>query len=249
MEVIALEKVSAGYGGPGLALEEVSFTVQAGEFLALVGPNGGGKSTLLKILLALLKPLSGQVRVLGQSPLQARRRVGYLPQRVNIDPAFPLNTLELVSMGCLGLKLPARAKAGKAVAALEQVDLSQELYRPLAELSGGQRQRALIARALVSEPEILLLDEPAASLDPSAEQSFFDLLATLNRQGITILVVSHDLSFVSPYVEKVVCVKRQVMVHPVGELAPETISHLYGRPMRPVLHHLNGHQDNAVIES
>jgi zinc transport system ATP-binding protein len=241
MEVIELKNVSAGYSPGCPVLDRVSFTVRQGEFLALVGPNGGGKSTLLKILLALLKPWQGQVRVLGQTPLQARRLVGYLPQQVNIDPDFPLNTLELVSMGCLGLKMPGRDKARRAAAALEQVNLSRESRCLLSELSGGQKQRALIARALVADPEILLLDEPAASLDPSAEQSFFDLLAHLNRQGITILVVSHDLSFVSPYVEKVVCVRFQVMVHPVGDLAPEMISHLYGQPMRPVLHHLHDH--------
>jgi zinc transport system ATP-binding protein len=245
MSAIEMKNVSAGYKAGAPVLEDVSFTVRAGEFLALVEPNGGGKSTLLKILLALLKPWQGQVRILGRPPGQARRAVGYLPQRVNIDPAFPLNILELVGMGCLGLRLPARVRKQKAATALEQVGLSQQSRSPLAELSGGQRQRALIARALVAEPEILLLDEPTASLDPGAEQSFFDLLAQLNRQGITILLVSHDLSFVSPYVEKVVCVKRQVMVHPVGDLAPETISHLYGQPMRPVLHHVNGGQGHG----
>ncbi|MDR1396232.1 MAG: metal ABC transporter ATP-binding protein [Desulfarculales bacterium] len=246
MQAIELRNVSAGYSENTLVLDNISFTVQKGEFLALVGPNGGGKSTLLKILLALLKPWRGEALVLGQSPLKARRRVGYLPQQVNIDPDFPLTIPELVTMGCLGLKLSAAARRERAQAALEQVGLGGENRKRLGELSGGQRQKALIARALAAEPEILLLDEPTAGLDPKAEREFFDLLALLHGQGLTILVVSHDLSFVSPYVGKVVCVKCQVMVHPVGELAPEIISHLYGRPMRPVLHHISGQAHGAA---
>lgn len=241
VQAIELRNVSTGYRENSLVLDNISFSVQKGEFLALVGPNGGGKSTLLKILLGLLNPWRGEVLVLGQPPLLARRRVGYLPQQVSIDPDFPLNIMELVAMGCLGLNFSAAARRKRAAAALEQVSLSRESRRRLSELSGGQRQRALIARALAAEPEILFLDEPAAGLDPKAEQEFFDLLALLNGKGLTILVVSHDLSFVSSYVGKVVCVKCQVMVHPVGELAPEIISRLYGRPMRPVLHHISGH--------
>ena len=240
--VIELENVDAAYNGH-LVLDNISFSVHPGEFLAIVGPNGGGKSTLLKILLALHKPVRGQVRVLGKSPLEARSQVGYLPQKVHIDPAFPLNVRELVGMGCLGLKISAKQRKQLVQAALEWVDMGAKAQQRFAELSGGQRQRALIARALVTYPRILLLDEPTASLDPVAEQDIFDLLGRLNKKGLSILVVSHDLSFVYSYVEKVVCVKCQVMVHPVGDMVPDTISHLYGRPMRPVLHHIESHDN------
>jgi zinc transport system ATP-binding protein len=220
-------------------LQNVNITVEQGQFLAIVGPNGGGKTTLLKLLLNLLHPQQGQIQILGNAPAKARRLVGYLPQQINLDPAFPASILDLVLMGALGAGMARAQKYSSAYRALQLVGLRGMEHCNMAELSGGQRQKALIARALAANPQILCLDEPAAGLDPRAEQDFFDLLAALKREGLTILVVSHDLSFVSPYVERVICVNRAVEIHPVGDMAPDRVSHLYGKPMRRILHNIN----------
>jgi zinc transport system ATP-binding protein len=235
---ISLQNVCFSYNQQGQppVLQDVNITVEQGEFLAVVGPNGGGKTTLLKLLLALLHPRQGQIQILGCAPAKARRMMGYLPQQVNLDPAFPASILDLVLMGALGAGLTRAQKRSRACRALQLVGLRGMEHHNMAELSGGQKQKALIARALAANPQILCLDEPAASLDPRAELDLFDLLAALNRTGLTILVVSHDLSFVSPYVERVVCVNRAVEIHPAGEMAADTVSHLYGKPMRRILH-------------
>ena len=237
VNVLNMRQVSFGYPQHQV-FSDINFHVHGGEFLAIVGPNGGGKTTLLKLLLGLARPQQGEILVLGQPASKARGGIGYLPQQSHLDPAFPLIVLDLVMMGCLGSgfkrsQCPSVARRALALVGMEGLE-KQKIF----DLSGGQRQRVLIARALVANPQILLLDEPTASLDPKAEQDFFDLLAELNQKGITIMVVSHDLSFVSPYVQRVVCVNHNVVVHPVGDMVPEIISHLYGQPMRPILHHI-----------
>ena len=236
--LIQLENVSFAYNGKHTILENVSLHVHAGEFQAVVGPNGGGKTTLLKLILGLLTPQAGEIKVLGTAPIKARAKLGYMPQQSRLDPAFPVLVQDLVKMGCLGSSIPKNQQDQAALNALAWVGLSGLEKCNVSALSGGQLKRALIARALVAQPRMLILDEPTANLDPKAEQEFFDLLSQLNQNGMTIVVVSHDLSFVSPYVQRVVCVNQQVVVHPVGDMAPEVISHLYGQPMRPILHHL-----------
>lgn len=235
--IIDMQNVSFSYGQRPL-FNRVALHVHQGEFLAVVGPNGGGKSTLLKLLLGLLRPSQGRILLLGQAPVEARAAVGYLSQQSHLDPAFPLSVLDLVMMGCLGAGLSGAACRRNALAALGSVGLNGLEKQKVFDLSGGQRQRVLIARALVANPQVLFLDEPTTSLDPKAEQELFDLLERLNQAGLTILVVSHDLSFVSPYVQRVICINHDLAVHPVGEMAPDVINHLYGQPMRPILHHL-----------
>ena len=239
-KIINVADVSFAYRNKPV-LENVQFSVQTGEFLTIVGPNGGGKTTLAKLLLGLLEPQKGFIEVLGKRISACQ--IGYLPQEINLDRSFPISTLEMVLLGRLGISKHfikfSLAEKTRAREVLSWVGLSDMLKVPVFKLSGGQLQRALIARALVSDPKILLLDEPVSHLDPTQEKSFFDLLAELNRLGLTILVISHDLSFVSPYVERVICVNREVEVHPVGDMVPELINHLYGQPMRPILHHLS----------
>ncbi len=210
-----------------------------GDFASVIGPNGGGKTTLLKLILGLLTPREGQVRVLGVSPEAARARVGYMPQHVRLDPQFPIDALGVVLLGRLrpGRILWAATPADRraALSALDDVGLADCARRPFAQLSGGQQRRVLIARALACEPELLLLDEPTANLDVEVEEQLYELLVDLNRR-LTIVLVSHDLGFVSKYVKTGVCVNRGVHTHTSRELTGEVIRRLFGREVRLVQH-------------
>lgn len=240
--VIQMHDVSFSYDGQ-TALEDATLSIGQRDFVSVVGPNGGGKTTLLKLVLGLLLPQKGTVRVFGLPPREARHRIGYLPQAVVVDLKFPVNVMDVVLMGCLS---PSRwagrfRRADKAAAeqALRDVNLLDLRSRPFSSLSGGQRQRALIARALAGAPELLLMDEPTASLDLAAEQELYDLLKDLNER-LTIVMVSHDIGFVSQVVKTVVCVKRRVAVHPTsevgGEISTAIIQEIYGGEMRLIRH-------------
>jgi len=236
--VVAIRDLWFSYDGTAV-LEDVNLTIEARDFVSIVGPNGGGKTTLVKLMLGLLEPGRGTIRVLGGTPAQARPRMGYLPQNVEVDPRFPVSVLDVVLMGRLGRKRQAgsRRRADRAAAdrALEEVDLSGLRGRAFSALSGGQRQRTLIARALVAEPELLLMDEPASHLDIAMEEGLYALLKGLNER-LTVVVVSHDLGFVSQFVKRVVCVKRRVVVHPTSEITGEMIRGIYGGDVRMVRH-------------
>jgi zinc transport system ATP-binding protein len=221
---IALEGVDFSYGRARV-LHHVDLEVPAGSFTAVIGPNGGGKSTLLKVALGLLQPDRGRVRLLGETPARARRRVGYLPQSSLLDPEFPITARETVSHGRLGRGLmvgPFRRRDREAaLAALAETGCADLADRPLARLSGGQRQRVLIARALATEPELLVLDEPAAGLDPESQTDLYDLLSELARR-LTVVVVSHQVSLVSRHVQQVVCVHDGHLHLPgTTEIGPE----------------------------
>jgi zinc transport system ATP-binding protein len=174
----------------------------------MVGPNGGGKTTLLRLILGLLTPTRGTVRVFGQPPALVRRRIGYMPQHAQLDPQFPVRALDVVMMSCLrpGRFGPfGRADKRRALAALDEVGLTDLARRPFAALSGGQRQRVLIARALACEPELLLLDEPTANLDPRARRQLLSLLPTLPQ---TQLIATHDLEAVAELCPRVLLLDR-----------------------------------------
>ena len=236
---IGLRDVRASYGGPPV-LERVNLSVAARDFVAVIGPNGGGKTTLLRLALGLLHPEAGEVTVLGQPPERACRRVGYVPQEAAHDAQFPATVDEVVLMGRLG-RAPAlgpyrQHDRDHAHKALDKVGLGDQLGRRFSALSGGQRQRALIARALAAEPELLLLDEPTASIDLAARAEFFELLETLNER-LAIVMVSHDLSLVSERVQSCVCVGHgEAVLHPTGELTGDTLAALWGGDVRLVRH-------------
>jgi zinc transport system ATP-binding protein len=235
--VIQCEQLSFSYGEIPI-LTNVSFTIQRLDAIALVGPNGGGKSTLLKLILGLLTPQSGAIRVLGTTPRQARPKVGYMPQYLQYDPSFPVSVMDVVLMGRAGsmglwrYSAEDRRIARETMAELAVDDLADRSFN---NLSGGQRQRILIARALVCEPEILLLDEPTANVDPAAHLQFFEILKELTRR-VTVLTVSHDLGFVSQVMSRIFCVNRQVKIHPTSELTGEMIREMYGGDVRMVRH-------------
>jgi zinc transport system ATP-binding protein len=242
--VIGVERLTFAYQATPV-LQDVTFAIASREFVSVVGPNGGGKTTLLKLMLGLLQPQSGTVRIFGKPPLRVRERIGYVPQHAQFDPQFPVAALDVVLMGRLGISAafgPARsADRRAALQALDEVGLADYARRPLPALSGGQRQRVLIARALASEPELLLLDEPTANLDIAVQGDFLELLHKLNER-MTILLVSHDVGFVSQHVRTVICVARHVDVHPTSELNGRTISALYGGPVRFVQHSHGTHE-------
>jgi zinc transport system ATP-binding protein len=239
--VLQFDSVSFAFDGVPV-LEDVNLRIDRNESVCIVGPNGGGKTTLLRLALGQLRPATGQVRVLGGPPEAARLRVGYTPQHGRHDPQFPATVMDIVLMGRMGrpglrglLAWYGRADRQAALDALEQVALAPLARRPFASLSGGERQRVLIARALATGPELLLLDEPMASVDTLAEARLFEILRELN-QRMTLIIVSHDLGFVSNLVEKVVCVNRRVVVHPTSELTGDLIQEIYGSDVRLVRH-------------
>jgi zinc transport system ATP-binding protein len=237
---VAFSGVSFSYGGPKV-LENVSLEIAERETVCLVGPNGGGKSTWLKLALGLLAPAGGRIRVLGQSPARARPRIGYMPQQVAFDARFPITVREIVRMG--RLRAGRWAWLGKAddrvvERVLEEVGMRGEAHRLYADLSGGQRQRVLIARALAAEPEILFLDEPTAMVDAHNEGRLMARLRDLHRT-LTIVLVSHDVGFVSNLVDRVFCVNRQVSVHAATDLTQGTVAELYGGHVHAVRHGSN----------
>lgn len=236
---IALHGVDFRWDGGPRVLESVDVEIADGDFASFIGPNGGGKTTLLKLILGLLEPDRGSVQVFGQPPTRVRHRVGYMPQHATVDPRFPVEVRDVVLMGRLGPGLGLRRLGAvdrrAAEETLERVALGGFGGRPFSALSGGQRQRVLLARALVSEPDLLLLDEPAAGLDQKVESDLFELLREVNRDR-TVVLVSHDLGFVSSFVNTVVCVHRTVDVHPTSELDGSTIRELYGADVHAVHH-------------
>jgi zinc transport system ATP-binding protein len=223
-------------------LDHVDLEVREGEFLGLVGPNGGGKSTLLKIVLGLLKPESGTVEVLGKPPSIGRESIGYVPQFATFRRDFPISVEDTVLLGRLG-KGGAMGPFGRrdreiARQAMRETRISDLHGRPIETLSGGQLQRTLVARALACEPEILLLDEPTANIDQRGEMDIFDLFESLN-QRLTIVLVSHDIAFISKYVHRVACLNQTLVCHQTENINGEIISELYGEPMR-IIHHNHG---------
>jgi zinc transport system ATP-binding protein len=236
--IVTVENLSFGYGGLPV-LEEATFSVAEHDLVCLVGPNGGGKTTLLKLILGLLKPAAGQVRVFGLPPERARARVGYVPQRPQHDLSFPVTVIDVVLMGRLGSSRGwgphSRADREAAMRALQDVGLAELAAKSFAAISAGQRQRVLIARALASEADLLILDEPTANVDALVEQEIYALLRRISRRA-TVVFVSHDLHFVTSYVERAICVNRRVAVHPVREITGELIGQLYGPAWRIVRH-------------
>src|SRR3990172_6156610 len=215
---IELEHVYVAYGEQ-LVLEDVSLQVGRGEFVGILGPNGAGKSTLFKVILGLVKPVRGAVRIFGK--LQGSNGsipIGYVPQLAQIDPSFPVRVRDVVMMGRYGriglVRRPSREDREAVRRALQRVEMLDLAHRQIGQLSGGQRQRVLVARALALEPRILLLDEPTSSMDVSVAEGFYEFLNELHHSiDLTILLVSHDVTVVSQYTDQVACLNRHLMVH------------------------------------
>jgi len=208
-EIIRLENVSFGYNGKDF-LKDINFSVYKNDFLGIIGPNGGGKTTLLKLMLGLLKPKKGRIQVFGKTPEEGRKSIGYLSQFKDIDFSFPITAFEIVLLSRIGnnlFKHYTELDKQAAEKALKSLGAWHLRNNTLIELSGGEKQRVFVARALANEPEILLLDEPMSNLDIHIQEEFYKILVQLNKK-MAVVVVDHALEMVSKYSKEIVCVNK-----------------------------------------
>ncbi|MFC1987895.1 metal ABC transporter ATP-binding protein [Chloroflexota bacterium] len=237
-EVVSIKDIWVQYDGVPI-LEGVSLSVERGSFLGIIGPNGGGKTTLLKVMLGLVNPSRGKVYVLGQPPGRSRQHIGYVPQYNLFDRDFPINVRDTVLMGCNGItgliKHYSREDKERAQEVLKTVGMLPYQNQQIGKLSGGEQQRVFIARALVSRPKLLLLDEPTASVDSSMQTEFYELLVTLKNE-MTIIMVSHDISAVSIYVDNIACLNHQLFYHGSKEIEAEVLEATYKCPVQMIAH-------------
>lgn len=222
-----------------LILDDITITIPQGEFLGIIGPNGGGKTVFLKLLVGLLNPTRGSISIFGKTVSQARGIIGYVPQYAKFDSDFPTTVFRTVLMS----RLPCRKSFWHysdedrdiALTALRQVEMAELADRPIGRLSGGQLQRVLIARALALQPKLLLLDEPTASLDTKVGQGVYSLLGSIAQQ-MTIVLVSHDIGVISRHVTSIACLNRHMHYHHSKEITPSMIEDTYGCPVDLLAH-------------
>ena len=243
-EVVRLEGVWVQYNGVPI-LEGINLAIEQDDFLGIIGPNGGGKTTLLKIILGLISPSRGKVSVLGKPPEKSRSKIGYVPQHNLFDRDFPISVGDVVLMGRYGKSGLFRRYSSEdrraTQDALQTVGMLDYKERQMGKLSGGELQRIFIARALVAEPKLLLLDEPTASVDPAMQTEFYELLEKLKKQ-MAIVLVSHDISAISIYVDKLACLNRQLHYHGSKEITPEILEATYKCPVQMIAHGLVPHR-------
>ncbi|MDD5095055.1 MAG: ABC transporter ATP-binding protein [Dehalococcoidia bacterium] len=237
-EIVKLDNIGVQYNDVPV-LEGISFSIERNDFLGIIGPNGGGKTTLLRVILGLAKPTHGTITAFGQPPQKSRSRIGYVPQHNLFDREFPINVWDVVLMGRfanVGLfKRYGEADRLKAEQALREVNMLEYRNRQIGKLSGGEQQRVFIARALVTDPEMLLLDEPTASVDATHQTEFYEILEKLKRK-MAIVLVSHDISAVSIYVDKIACLNRQLFHHGSPEIEASVLEATYKCPVQMIAH-------------
>ena len=236
--VVSVTGLWAGYENDAV-LEDIGFSMNRLDFVGLIGPNGGGKTTFLKTLVGLIRPMRGEVKILGKPVRQGRRHVGYVPQVAAFDHHFPIKVRDVVRMGRLGNRglLHGYTADDDAVVdeALERLDILDLARSAVGELSGGQRQRVLIARALATQPEILILDEPTNSIDAKVQGSLYEMLGRLNEH-LSILLVTHDTGVISSYVKTIGCLNRTLHYHGESELSSELLEEVYQCPVDLIAH-------------
>jgi zinc transport system ATP-binding protein len=244
--LVALDHVSLDYGAVRV-LDDVTFTIDARDFVGIIGPNGSGKTTLVRLILGLLTPTAGSIRLFGSSPdaLREWRKIGYVPQRAVFDTMLPVRVDEVVMTGLVASRTLFRRQGadarGRIAEALALVGMAGAAAARVGTMSAGQQQRVLIARALVSDPELLILDEPTGGIDPETQASFYTLLQQLNRErGVTLVLVSHDVGVVAREVTKLACLNRRVIFcgRPQDYFTNDSLTALYGAAVRVVGHEL-----------
>jgi zinc transport system ATP-binding protein len=237
--VIDIDNVSFNYGVVPV-LENVSLKIYEDEFIGIIGPNASGKSTLLKLILGLLEPDKGVIHKYNHAGKDLRNHIGYVPQHSSFPRDFPVTVSEVVMMGHIASSSRLFHYKNKEIELAKQVMQKLEIEniekRQIGELSGGQLQRVLIARALVCEPEILILDEPTSNVDMRAEEDIFSLLKNYSEH-MTIIVVSHDIAFISGYVDRVACLNRTLVCHNTASISGKMIEELYDAPVKMIHHH------------
>jgi len=249
---IELKDISAGYEND-IVIENISCNIYDGDFFGVIGPNGGGKSTLLKIILGLLNPIKGMIKIYGQPPKIGRKIIGYVPQYSEFDKQYPISVWDIVLMGRRSIRgghpLYSSDDKKATIDALKKVHMEEYKKRHISELSGGQRQRVFIARALVSNPNILLLDEPTASIDKDLQINFYNLLKKLNEK-VTIVLVTHDIGVISSYVNRVACLNHFMFTHDDEKMiSKEMLEKTYSCPVDLIAHGIphrvfNDHKKN-----
>jgi zinc transport system ATP-binding protein len=232
--VIEFKNVTVKYGNL-VALDEINLSIPEYEFLGIIGPNGGGKTTFLKILTGLIKPTKGEIKIYGKEINKMRSILGYVPQFTSFDNTYPISVYDVVKMGRLGKHSP---DDGDIICdSLNTLNIYNLRHDLIGNLSGGQKQRVLIARALASKPKIILLDEPTASIDAKTGQSIYELLHQLNEKA-TIILVSHDIGAISSYVKKIACLNKKLIYHDTKEISRETLETTYQCPVDLIAHGL-----------
>jgi zinc transport system ATP-binding protein len=235
-ELIKIEHITAGYDNK-IVLKDISLTVWENDFLGIIGPNGGGKTTLLKVILGLIKPKSGEIHFYRNSGL----KIGYLPQMNNIDKKFPISVREVVASGLASqkplFKSFSKEQNERIDLVLEEMKISELANRPIGELSGGQLQRVLLGRSIVSRPDVLILDEPNSYVDKRFESHFYELLEKINKES-AIILVSHDIGTVLAMVKNIACVNETLHYHSGTDISVDWLNDKYACPIE-----LMGHGD------
>lgn len=235
---LKLEGIWAGYNGEPI-LEDISLELYDGDFLGVIGPNGAGKTTLLKVILGLLKPYKGTIKTYTAEGENKNCFIGYVPQQSRFDKDFPVSVFDVVLMGRYPYRgiLKGYSEEDKKAAqkALQRVSMFEYEGSQIGSLSGGQQQRVLIARALASEPKILLLDEPVASVDTAMQTEFYEILDEL-KKDMAIIMVSHDIGAISLRVNKIACINRRLYYHGSGKISEEVLEKTYKCPVQIIAH-------------
>lgn len=237
-KLIEIENIIAAYGNK-VVLKDISLTVRKDDFLGIIGPNGGGKTTLLKVILGLLKPVSGTICFYCEDAQVSSLRIGYLPQLNNIDRKFPITVWEVVASGLASEKPRFRsyteAQKERIHEVIRQMGLEDLYTRSIAELSGGQLQRVLLGRSIVSRPQLLILDEPNSYVDKRFESRFYELLEEINKES-AIILVSHDIGTVLAMVKNIACVNETLHYHPGVDVSEEWLGEKYACPIELIGH-------------
>ncbi len=245
MKAIEINNLTIKLDGRAV-LKDINLSLDEGRFIGIVGPNGGGKTTLLRAILGLIKTASGEILIFGRPPeevLKTGSMFGYLPQTLKIRQNFPVRVIDVVMMGRYGkigrLRWPGKQDRRKAIECLSMMNVEEFKDVPFGQLSGGQQQRASIARALAGEPRILILDEPSTSIDVVGQEDFYHLLKGLQKKfGITILMASHDIGAITTYVDEIACLNYifHYQGNPLGALNETVLTGLYGKNVDLLLH-------------
>ncbi len=247
-KLITIDHITAGYGDK-MVLRDIRLTIYQKDFLGIIGPNGGGKTTLLKVILGLLSPAEGKVRFYQENKEVSQIKIGYLPQLNQIDRKFPISVREVIASGLASEKpVLGRFTAShqeRIDETIQQMDLENLSQRPIGELSGGQLQRVLLGRSIVSNPQLLILDEPNSYVDKRFESRFYQLLEEINKRS-AIILVSHDIGTVLSMVKNIACVNESLHYHPGSDVSADWLDDKYACPIDLIGH---GHLPHRVLKS